>query len=243
MQRLHFYLDAVFRFKPELKHIELKNTDNADDYLFHTGIVFLEDLDRAFLRYLHNALDELLAFHRIHLPDLRKMFGSKCRDSFILNLHIRCAHRISDRENAGIEHTDDITRIGLADALPFLSHKLLGLGKTQFLLALDMINFLLGIEFARTYSHEGYPVTVGLIHIRLDLKYKCRKSACSRIDHISGCRSRKRRRRHLEEILKEILHTEVVECRPEEYRCQFSLPDTLKVKSIRCSFNELYLLF
>ena len=38
-----------------------------------------------------------------------------------------------------------------------------------------MVHFLAGLEFTRTDPHKSDPVTVHLVHVGLDLKYKCRK--------------------------------------------------------------------
>ena len=79
-----------------LQNVELKDTDNADDDLFHTGVVFLEDLDGTFLGNLGDTFDELLTLHGIQLSYTGKMLRCKCRDSFITDIVLRHTYGISN---------------------------------------------------------------------------------------------------------------------------------------------------
>ena len=165
-------LYIILIFQTVFQHIELEHTYNAHDDLFHTGIVFLEDLDRAFLGDLVDALDELFSLHRIHLAHSGEMFRRKGRDAFIGKLLLRCGQRVSDRENARVKDADDISSVCFVYDLPLARHHLLGLGKTHILAALDMVHGHPRVELAGTDPHERDPVPVGFVHIRLDLKYK-----------------------------------------------------------------------
>ena len=60
---------AVFIEQTVLQNVELKDTDNADDDLFHTSVVFLEDLDGTFLGDLVDTFDELFTLHGIYLTN------------------------------------------------------------------------------------------------------------------------------------------------------------------------------
>ena len=165
-------LNAVFIEQTVLQNVELKDTDNAHDDLFHTGVVFLEDLDGTFLGNLGDTFDELLTLHGIYLTNLGKMLRCESRNTFKGEFLAGCADGISDGENTRIKDTDDIPGIGFADNLTFLSHQLLRLGKTELLLALHMINFLVSVKLAGTDTHESNSVTVCFVHIGLDLEYK-----------------------------------------------------------------------
>ena len=98
-----------------LQNVELKDADNADDDLFHTGVELLEDLDRTFLGDLADALDELLTLHGIHLT--HSVQNAPVRKSEYLQMRTflpgvqTC---ITDRENTRIKDTDDISGIGFA---------------------------------------------------------------------------------------------------------------------------------
>ena len=165
-------LNAVFIEQTVLQNVELKDTDNADDDLFHTGVVFLEDLDGTFLGNLGDTFDELLTLHGIYLTDFGKMLRCESRNTFKGEFLAGCADGISDGENTRVKDTDDISGIGFADNLTFLSHQLLRLGKTELLLTLYVINFFVSIKLAGTDTHESDSVAVCLIHIGLDLEYK-----------------------------------------------------------------------
>ena len=52
------------------------------------------------------------------------------------------------------------------------AHKLLGLGQTHDFIALYMTYLHVGIKFAGTDTHECNTVSVSLVHISLNLKYK-----------------------------------------------------------------------
>ena len=48
-QLIELDLNIVLVLQTEAQYLKLENADHADDDLFHTGIVLLEDLDRTFL--------------------------------------------------------------------------------------------------------------------------------------------------------------------------------------------------
>ena len=123
--------------------------------------------------------------------------------------------------------------------MTLLCHHLLRLGKTLLTVSLHMVNFHTGIKFSGTDSHKCNTVTVSLVHICLDLKYKSRKILFDRIDHADICRSRKRRSCHLQEMLQENLHSEVCQGRTEKYRGEFSFADQLLVKFCTCTVQKL----
>ena len=56
--------------------------------------------------------------------------------------------------------------------LPLARHHLLGLGKAHILAALDVVHGHPRVELAGTDPHERDPVSVGFVHICLNLKYK-----------------------------------------------------------------------
>ena len=167
------------------------------------------------------------------------MLRCKRRDAFIGKLFAWHADRITDRENTRIKYTDDISCIRFIHNMAFLCHHLLRLGKTLFAVALYMVNFHAGIKFTGTDAHKSDTVTMCLVHICLDLKYKRREIFFDRIDHSDICCSWKRRSGHFQEMFQEDLHTEVGQCRSEKYRRKFSLADQLLVKFCTCSVQKL----
>ena len=121
-------------------------------------------------------------------------------------------------------------------------HHLLRLEKTHLLVSLYMIDFLGCIEFTGADTHECDPVSMCLVHVCLDLEYECGKIIRHRIDLALIGYSRKWRGCHLEEVLKESLHTEVCKRGTEEYRCHISLAYLFLVKFHTCSVQKLDLI-
>ena len=201
-----------------LQNVELKDTDNADDDLFHTGVVFLEDLDGTFLGDLLDSFDELLSLHGIHLTHACEMLRCKSRDTLILNLVSCHADRISDGENARIEKSDNISCISLFHDLTILRHHLLRLGQTDLLAALNVVYLHTGLELAGYNTHERDTVTVRLVHICLDFKDKRGKIIGKRTDFSCDSPSRQWRSSHLQEMLQKGLYTKVGQSGTEKYR-------------------------
>ena len=125
------------------------------------------------------------------------MLRSEGRDTLKLELLVGRTERVTDGENTRIENADDISGISLVNHLSFTCHHLLRLGKTHILSSLHMINTHTGLKFSGTDSHECNSVSVGFVHIRLDLKYEGGEIRSERIDHAVCRSSRKRRSRHI----------------------------------------------
>ena len=94
------------------------------------------------------------------------------------------------------------------------------------------------------YHMAGFchPVSMCLVHVCLDLEYECGEIIRHRIDLTLIGYSRKWRGCHLEEVLKESLHTEVCKRGTEEYRCHISLAYLFLVKFHTCSVQKLDLI-
>ena len=97
----------------------------------------------------------------------------------------RIAYCISDREDAGIEYTDDVAGVSFLNDRAILGHQLLRLREAHLLVSLHMKDFLVLVEAARTDSHESDSVSVGTIHVGLNLKYKGREMRIHRIDQFA----------------------------------------------------------
>src|SRR5699024_7843745 len=101
----------------------------------------LEDLDRALLGNLVDALDKLLSLHTVEQAHTREMLRRKGRDALIGKFSARHADRISDRENARVKYADDVPRICLVHNMAVGRHHLLRLGEAHLLIALYMVDF------------------------------------------------------------------------------------------------------
>ena len=152
--------------------IKLKDTYNAHDDLFHTGIKLLEYLDRTFLSDLVDTFYKLFSLHGIDLTYTCKMLRCESRDSFKSKFLSRRTDRISNGKDTRIKDTDDISCISLVHNMAGFRHHLLRLKKAHFLVTLNMINFLGRVKLAGTDPHKCDTVSVSLVHICLDLKYK-----------------------------------------------------------------------
>ena len=201
-----------------MENVELQRADDADDDLLHAGIRHLEDLDGALLRDLLRSLEELLALHGVFGADSGKVLRREGRDAAEFELFARHGDGVADGENAGVEHADDIARVGLVDDLTLGGHELLRLRQAHFFAALHVIIFRVALELAGADAHEGQPVAVGLVHVRLNFKDERGKVRAERVDHAAVGLARQRARRHAQEFLQERLYAEVGKRRAEEHR-------------------------
>ena len=211
-------LDIILIIKPVFQHVELQNSYDAHDYLLHASLRLLEDLYRALLRYLHDALHELLALHRVNLTNPCEMLRRKGRYAPELELIRWHAERVSYGINPRIKDAYDISRIGLANHVPVIRHHLLWLREPHFLIPLHMPYIHTRREPAGAYPHESNPVPVSLVHICLNLKNKSGKRLLHRIDKSLIRHPGQRRGRHPKEILQEALHSEISKSRTKENR-------------------------
>ena len=112
-QILQTDLHIIFVLQAVFQDIKLQHADYTYDDLFQTGIELLEDLNGTFLRDLFHTLDELFSLHGIHLTYSGKMLRCESGNSFVLELFLGHTQSITDGEDTGIEHTDNISGIGL----------------------------------------------------------------------------------------------------------------------------------
>ena len=199
----------------------------------------LEDLDGAFLRDLLDPLDELFALHRVHLAHAGKMLRRESRDAPEAEVLPGRAHGIADGKNPGIKYPDDVPRPGFTDDMPLVRHHLLRLGKPLLPVGLHVIDFHIGVVVSGYDAHECNPVPVVPVHIGLDLKHKSREIMVDRIDPALVRHPRKRRARHPQEMLKEGLHTEIGQRRPEKERGNVSPVHRFLVKFHRSAVKQL----
>ena len=158
------------------------------------------------------------------------MLGREGRDAAEFELLARDGDGVADGEDTGVEHADDIARIGLIDDLTLGGHELLRLRQAHFLAGLHVVIFRVALELARADAHEGQPVTVGLVHVRLDLEDEGGKIGAERIDHAAVGLARQGARGHAQELLQEGLDAEVRQRGAEEHGGQAARADLLEVK-------------
>ena len=223
-------LYVVFIFQTVFQYIKLQDADDANDDFFHTGIQLLENLDSTFLCNLVDTFDKLFSLHGIHLGNSGKMLRCESWNSLVSKFFARSAQRISDGENAWVEHTDNVTGICLIDNMAGFCHHLLRLGEAHFAVALHVINLFGGIKFTGADTHEGDSVAMRLVHICLNLKDEGREILAHWINLSTVCLAGQGRSCHLEEMFQECLHTKVGECRTKEDWRKLSFADQFLIK-------------
>ena len=125
------------------------------------------------------------------------MLGLERRDAGEAELLAGCRDRVADREDTGIEYTDDVARVGLVDDLALGGHHRLRLREAHLAAGLDVEILGVALELARADAHEGKAVAVGLVHIGLDLEDEGRKFRGVDVHLARVAHARKRRRGHL----------------------------------------------
>src|SRR5699024_1283690 len=121
-------------------HVKLEHTYYPYNDFFHASHDFLENLDSAFLGNLVDAFYKLFSLHTVQKPYSGEMFRSKSGDSLVLDFSSRSTDRVPNRKDSRVKYADDISCIGFVYHMAVLSHHLLRLGQTHFLISLDMVN-------------------------------------------------------------------------------------------------------
>ena len=202
----------------------------------------MEDLDGALLRDLGDALDKLLALHGVHLRDDGEMLRCKRRDALEAHVHFGLADRVADGEDARVEHADDVAGVGLVDDRALLRHELLRLRELERLAALHVQILMVAHELAGTDAHERDAVTVGLVHVRLDLEHERGKARLERVDRAVGRCARQRRHRHVQEVFQKRLNAEVRQRGAEEHRAEAAGAHLIEVEGIARTVEQLNVL-
>ena len=234
-------LDVILIFQAVFEHLELQHADHAHDDRLHARAGLAEDLDRAFLRDLLHALDELLALEGVLLPHGCKQLGRKGRDARKHALALGVAHRVADCKHARVKNTDDVARVGLVYDRTVLRHQLLRRGEHHLFARAHVQHLFTAHKLARADAHERDAVAVRLVHVRLDLEHKRREMVVERVDHADIRRARGRRRGHLQKLLEEGFHAEVGQRRAKEHRRQLARVHSRKVKFVACAREQLHI--
>ena len=201
----------------------------------------MEDLDGALLRDLADTGLELLALHRVLALKGGEVLGRERRDALKADLFVLGADRIADGVDAGVEHADDVSGVGLVDDLALLGHHLLRLRELDGLSALHVVVFLVALKLARADAHERDAVAVRLVHVRLDLEYEGGEMVVRRLDRHAIGKARKRRRCEIEKARQKLLHAEVHQRRAEENGAQIAAADKIEIKFVPRAVEKLHI--
>ena len=158
------------------------------------------------------------------------MLWRECRNSLILKLVLCRCKCITNRIYSRIKNTNDISCISFLNHLTLIRHHLLWLCKLDCLTTLNMIDLHTSSKLTRTDTHKCNTVTMILVHVCLNLKYKSGKIFRKWIYHSNVCLTSHRRIRHLQKVLQKGLHTEVRQRRSEKHRRKLTLCNLLHIK-------------
>ena len=141
--------------------------------------------------------------------------------------------RIGHAQVAAIEDPDHVAGPGLLDLGPLLGEELLRLGEPQRLAGAGKHGGHAGLEVSRADPHEGDPVAMPRIHVRLDLEHEAGEVGIGRIDGAPLRLARQRRRRVGQEVLEEWRHPEVGQRDAEVHRREGAGADRRRRPTVR----------
>ena len=241
LKRLHLHRDlrVVLVLQAVLEHLELQRADRADDVAVKPRTDLLKELNRALLRQLLDAFDELLALHRILCRDACETLGREHGEVLELELVRGVAERIADAEYAGVKQPHDVARVRRVDDLAILRKELLRLSELDELAARRVPDAHIAVEFARGDADKGEAIAVRGVHIRLNLKDESRELLIIRRNHTIRGIARCGCRRETDILLKEVLHAEIRHRRAEEHRRQLPRINRRAVKRLACVAQQL----
>ncbi len=228
-ERLEAARRPVLVEQPEQQHVELQHADGADDRHRPGDRFLIEDLHRPFLAQLPEPGVEVLAAKRIGDHDAREVLRREAGDAAEGDVALE-RERVGDAQVAAIENADHVARKRFLDFGAFTGEELLRLCQPERLLGARQRDRHPRLEAAGADAHEGDPIAVLRIHVRLDLEDEAGELRVGRLDLAAPVdRARQRPRRHGEEVVQERFDAEVGERRAEEHRRERPVADRLLV--------------
>ena len=226
-----------------LKHLELKNANNAHDYAFHAEARHAEHLHGAFLGKFLHALDELFALQGVHLRDACEHLGGEHGDLGELHTVFAGAYGVADAEDAWIEQPHDVACIRFIHDGAVIGHQRSAGGKLHLLAALHMESFHAALELAGADAYEGDAVAVVLVHVGLDLEHEAGEVLAHGVNLFAGKRIGVGARcwGQAQELAKEWLYAEVGKCRAEEHGGELAGCDGVQVQLVARAIEQLYI--
>ena len=185
-----------------------------------------EDLGRAFLAELIQALVQRLGFERVAQHHALEQLGREVRNTGKGQL-FTFGKTIADSDGAVVVDADDIARPGGLGVFAPVGHERDGIAHTDILARAQMAHLHAFLVMARADAHKGDPVAMLRVHIGLDLKHEARQRLfCGR--HLArGGLASLRGRRPLDERVQQRADAEVVDRRSKKHRCDLAGPITL----------------
>ena len=96
------------------------------------------------------------------------------------------AQGVADGEDARVKQADDIARVGLIHDGAVLRHQLGAGGQLDVLALLHVVSLHAALELAGADAHKGDAITVGLVHVGLDLEDEGRELVAAGVHRLAG---------------------------------------------------------
>jgi hypothetical protein len=213
--RLEGGFHAVLVLQAVGGHVELQHADRAQDQVVAGQRA--EELGRAFLGQLGQALLQLLELERIAQAGAAEQFRGEVGDAGEGD-RFAFGEGIADGDGAVVVDADHIARPGFGGDLAVAGHEGQRVGQLHFLAGAHVEGLHAGAEAAGADAHERDAVAVLRVHVGLDLEHEAGQLVLFRGDLAAGGGARLRRGGMLDEEVQQRLHAEVVHARAEEHR-------------------------
>src|SRR5690606_16909586 len=125
---------------------------------------------------------------------------------------------VADLNGAVVMQSDDIAGYSLFYSVPITRHKSNSIRNSDIFRQADVPHLHTLAVHPRADSHESNTVAMFGVHVCLNLKDKTTESVFTGFNHPFFCSPAARRRRPLNEAIQHFTHTEVSECRYNNYR-------------------------
>ena len=227
MDGLPAALGIVLVLKAVLDDLKLQLTDGTDD----TAVVELVD-EHLCYALVHQLLDTFLELLRLHgvvildiLEQLRRE-GGKSAEVELLTF----GQRVTNLEDAVVGQSYDVSRPRLVHGALTLSHELGRRGEAHGLVETYVVIRLVAKELTGTYLAEGDARTVVRVDVCRDLEDEPRELRLIGLHDALFSLRWLRVGSNLNEAVEELLYTEVVEGRTEEYGCNLCFAVVLDIE-------------
>src|SRR3990167_151997 len=217
------HVGVVLGLESVLHHLELQLSHGAQQHV--AARVGLENLDRAFLAQLGQALLQLLGAQRVFQHHGHEHFGREEGQAGELQAGA-VGDGVAQLHAAVRGEADDVAGVGFFDGLAALAHEGDHAGGAQFLGGALHLELHARRVFARRHAHEGDAVAVVGVHVGLHLEDHASKAFVFGLNGLYDgllvdfecAHARAGRRRHVHHGVEHFHDTEVVDTGAEEHR-------------------------
>ncbi len=129
-----------------------------------------------------------------------------------------------------VMNADNVAGISLFDMRPILRHKNGGIGEFDVFVDAVVANGHTFLEFTRANTEKCDAVTMGRVHIGLNLEAKAGEIFLVGFYHTLFCRARAGMWGELNKSIKQFTHTEIIHSTAEKHRCLRAVEEMLQIK-------------